>query len=158
MTLTENELFIRSASTLLHLVRPQVAEGRTFREKDINYTHIDQVQKQVEHLDRMALLFAIELREVTAIAVSQHSNGVTVYPISQTAAEVEKGTSPKATAEQTPPTDSDHIYLDYNEHISPPQPPRILPNDSQQDLRKRNRGRCAFYASRRLDQGCKVDS
>ncbi|KAG8981544.1 hypothetical protein FRB95_007955 [Tulasnella sp. JGI-2019a] len=110
MALTQNELFIRSASSLLHILRPHVVESRTSKEKSTTHANADKVQNQVERLDRMALLFTTkEFGQVTAVAISQHPDNVTVYQSSQTE-ELEKERRSSTTTRESDPTGTSRVY------------------------------------------------
>ncbi|KAG8995623.1 hypothetical protein FRB94_008905 [Tulasnella sp. JGI-2019a] len=131
MALTQNELFIRSASSLLHILRPHVVESRTSIEKSTTHANADKVQNQVE---RMALLFTTkEFGQVTAVAISQHPDNVTVYQSSQTE-ELEKErrssttTRQQASLRESDPTGTSRVYNVQN----PPGTSQDPSNDAKQ--------------------------
>ncbi|KAG9025078.1 hypothetical protein FRB95_010586 [Tulasnella sp. JGI-2019a] len=142
-TLTDNELFIRSASSLSSIVKPQAIEKRTSREKSPIYENVNEAQKRVERLDRMALLFVTKgFRQVTAVTISQHLGDVAVYGALQTEQAEEKVidattlSKDQLSTTKNDPAGAPRMYLHYNEPN--PTPERsgaslISPNSHQQN-------------------------
>lgn len=79
MPVDEEDLLIRSSSTLLHILQPQIGLGATrlSLEEDFESKH---KRRHAERLDKLALLF-VTRTQVAAIATTQKQDNVTVNVI-----------------------------------------------------------------------------